>query len=138
MTPRSPSPRPRLYSNGQHLWLVTTLWAAAEGLPAQDLPVATLAKLPELDEVCWFSDAWGKRPTCRAIIDHARRIRDADLSYPIILGPNNELLDGMHRIAKAMLDGHATIRAVRLPAMPPPDESLRADDPRYEAPSPGA
>ena len=55
----------------------------------------------------------------------------ADLSYPIILGPTGNVLDGVHRVAKAMLAGQTTVRAVRLPAMPPPDEQIAPDDPRY-------
>ena len=94
----------------------------------------------ELDEVTWFSDVWGRRPTCRAVIEHCQRIMAADLSYPVIFAPEGPphhgcILDGLHRIAKTMAEGRTTIRAVRLPAMPPPDEEIGPDDPRYEAPA---
>jgi hypothetical protein len=46
---------------------------------------------------------------------------DADLSDPVILGPDGRVMDGMHRIARAMLDGKTEISAVRFPDLPEPD-----------------
>jgi hypothetical protein len=40
------------------------------------------------------------------------------LSYPIILSPTGELLDGWHRFCKAFLMGIAELDAVQLPALP--------------------
>ena len=45
----------------------------------------------------------------------------ADLSYPVILGHDGRVLDGMHRIARALLGGVAEIRAVRFPHPLEPD-----------------
>lgn len=126
MTPDLPTRR--FFTDGRAIWFIDGFWAAAEGLPTEELPID---QVRELDEVCWFSDLWGKRPTCRAVIEHCQRMNAADLSYPIILGPTGNVLDGVHRVAKAMLAGQTTVRAVRLPAMPPPDEQIAPDDPRY-------
>jgi hypothetical protein len=49
--------------------------------------------------VSWIGG--GKRPTCREIARHARMIYETDLSYPIILSAEGDLMDGMHGIAKA-------------------------------------
>jgi hypothetical protein len=128
-----PDGTPRVLSDGRRIWHVTTLWAAARGLEPCPVP---LSAIRELDEVCWFSDAWGKKPTCRAVAEHCRRVMDADLSMPVILGPLTDnpqaALDGMHRIVRALLDGRGTIDAVILPAMPAPDEVLTPTDPRFE------
>jgi len=129
MTPNPP--HRRFYSDGRGIWYIDRFWKLAEGLPTEDLVVE---KVPVLDEVCWFSERWGKRPTCRAVIEHCQRILAADMSYPVILAPNGDVLDGVHRIAKAMAHGQTTVKAVRLSQMPPPDEMLSPDDPRYEAP----
>jgi len=43
------------------------------------------------------------------------------LSTPIILNPDGRVLDGNHRVAKAMLERHRTIKAVRIIEMPEPD-----------------
>lgn len=133
MTPDEP-PR-RFFTDGRAIWYIDHIWTAAAGLPTEDL---SIDQVRELDRVCWFSEAWGKRPTCRAVIEHCQRMMDADMSYPVILGPTGEVLDGVHRIAKAMLAGQETVRAVRLPAMPQADEQLSPDDPRYEAHDPEA
>ena len=42
---------------------------------------------------------------------------DADLSFPVILAPT----DGMHRIARAMLEGRKQVSAVRFLTLPEPD-----------------
>lgn len=34
-----------------------------------------------------------------------RLIHDVDLSFPIILGPDGRVMDGMHRIARAVMEG---------------------------------
>ena len=38
----------------------------------------------------------------------------------------------MHRIGKAALAGASTVTAIRLHEMPPPDDHIRPEDPRYE------
>ena len=60
-------------------------------------------------------------PTCRAVADHARLIFETDLRYPIILGADGRVMDGMHRVARAYLEGRATVLAVRLEVDPEPD-----------------
>lgn len=131
----TPAPKRRFYSDGRGIWYIDRLWTLAAGLPEEELPID---QVRQLDEVTWFSERWGVRPTCRLVIEHCKRILDADLSYPVILDPRGYVLDGVHRIGKAMLAGQSTVRAVRIRIMPPPDETLRPDDPRYESPSPDA
>jgi len=47
------------------------------------------------------------------------RLYEADLSFPINLSPDGEVLDGHHRICKAFLQDMDEIDAVRLTSMPP-------------------
>lgn len=104
-------------SDGGHLiWDVDRLVELSADLPRRDVP---LEAIRELDEVYWFGD--DTRPTCRAVADHARLIQEADLSYPIILSADGRVMDGMHRVARAYLDGHSTIRAVQFDEDPAPD-----------------
>ena len=42
-----------------------------------------------------------------------------DFRFPIILSPSGVVLDGMHRLCKAFLQGIEEIDAVQLPVMPP-------------------
>lgn len=97
-------------SDGDYTWRVSTLWKLVEG---QEPKKVKLKSLPKFDARVWansirhVSTAW--------ILDHARRINEADLSYPIILSPLGEVMDGCHRIEKARRDGLEEIDAVTLP-----------------------
>jgi hypothetical protein len=51
-----------------------------------------------------------------------KRIMKADLNYPIILDEDGEIIDGRHRVIKALYLGHKTIKAVRFDTNPEPDE----------------
>jgi hypothetical protein len=44
-----------------------------------------------------------------------------DLSWPILLSHDGTVMDGMHRVARALIDGAATIRAVRFTSVIEPD-----------------
>jgi hypothetical protein len=52
-----------------------------------------------------------------------RMVDEADLRYPIIVDPGGGVMDGMHRVAKALLLGHSSIAAKRLPFLPTPDHT---------------
>lgn len=114
----------RLTPAGRLVWVVERLWVLSRDLPAREVPLAQIA---ELDQDCWFGPT--SPPTCRAVADHARRIVDADLRYPILLASDGGLMDGGHRVAKAYLLGHATISAVQFAIDPEPDYILDPDAP---------
>lgn len=102
----------------QRIWYVEKLWALGETLPITEV---TISEIEGVDQVTWFHEG-GPQPTCREITKHCRRILDADLSYPILLREDYRVLDGMHRIAKCLLEGRETIEAKILEPMPEPDE----------------
>lgn len=79
-----------------------------------------LSAIRELDEPFWFGGG-NEAATCRAVAEHARLIAETDLEYPIILGADGRVMDGMHRVAKAYLEGRAVIAAVQLAIDPAPD-----------------
>lgn len=49
----------------------------------------------------------------RDFIAHMKLVIDADLKYPILLNENGAIIDGKHRLAKAVLNGHKTIKTRR-------------------------
>lgn len=49
-----------------------------------------------------------------------QRVEEADLSYSIIYSDDHGIVDGWHRVAKAMMLGHETIAGRYLPAYPKP------------------
>ncbi len=66
----------------------------------------------------------------------ARRIWDADLQYPVILSAEGWLMDGSHRIIKAVALGLPTIKAVRFATNPEPDHIKTLAE--MNSPSPSA
>lgn len=91
------------------------LWEMAKGLPVRKV---RLAEIKGFDDVHWFGGPRSILPTCRAVAEHARDIYEADLSYPIIISPTGEVLDGWHRICKAFIQGVEELDAVQLAEMP--------------------
>jgi len=100
----------------RRVWDVERIWKLAETLPVVEVE---LENIRGLDEVTWFSEE--KLPTLRNVVGHCQRILDCDDSYPVILTEDNCVFDGMHRIAKHLLEGKKTIRAVKFEKNPPPD-----------------
>jgi hypothetical protein len=97
-------------------WDVDRLVKLTAGCPVHEVP---LSEIRELDEAFWFGDGTGA--TCRAVAEHARLIAATDLRYPIILSSEGRVMDGMHRVAKAWLEGHPSVKAVRFTSNPEPD-----------------
>lgn len=89
---------------------------------ARELPIIRIDpdRIAELDEIYWFDDEH-QRPTCRTVIMHAELIREVDLAYPVILGADGRVMDGMHRVAKAVLEHIPQIDARRFECDPEPD-----------------
>lgn len=102
---------------GLKAWDVDRLVALSRDLPRFRIELAAIF---ELDEAYWFSGG-ASEATCRAVIEHARFIEEADLSFPIILSSDGRVLDGMHRVGKALLAGQVDIEAVRFIKDPEPD-----------------
>ena len=90
-------------------------------LPVKDVDVDSIW---EVDSVYWFNDG-DEVPTVRSIVDHMRLVNQVDTSYPIILGSNGCVMDGMHRVVRALLEGHRTMRAVQFEVDPEPDHRNR-------------
>lgn len=92
-------------------WQVTDLWELASELPVREMkPV----DLPEFDKLMdnqagnvWWSRARGVRGVF-SMWDfriHCERVLKTDLNYPIILNPHGGLMDGVHRVMKALILG---------------------------------
>ena len=98
-------------------WDVVALIEKASNLTPIEIRLSNIA---ELDEQHWFN-LESNSPTCRRVAEHARLIEEADLSYPIIVDHEYRVLDGMHRVCKALNQNVETILAYRLDGLPAPD-----------------
>ncbi len=103
-------------ADGLQAWDVDRLIDLSARLPIEAVSVTDLR---DVDRNYWFSH--GHEPSVRAVVEHLRLVNEADLSYPIIIDPEGGVMDGMHRVAKALLAGHPTVSARRLLELPPPD-----------------
>jgi hypothetical protein len=114
---------------GLDAWDVDRLIRLAAELPVVDVP---LDAIWELDTAYWWEPGDGPS-TVRQVVDHMRLVRDVDPDYPVILGSDGRVMDGMHRIARALLEGRTTIRAVRFTVHPEPDfRDCRPEDLPYD------
>jgi hypothetical protein len=98
-------------------WDVDRLVLLTRDFPRLHVP---LEAIREIDEPHWFSGG-AQDATCRAVMEHARLINEADLAFPIILASDGRVMDGMHRVLKAALEGRQSIEAVRFETDPEPD-----------------
>jgi hypothetical protein len=106
--------RPAL--DGLLAWDVRRLIRLSQTLPLIQWPIAQIA---EVDEDWWY--AYGTRPTVRSIAEHMQLAQAADLSYPILLCQDGRLMDGMHRVLKAISEGTEVLLARRFAETPEPD-----------------
>ena len=103
--------------DGLKAWDVDRLVALAKNLPREQI---LLSAIREIDEPYW-STGYEWFLTCRDVVEHARLIEEADLTFPVILSNDGRVMDGMHRVAKALLHGYTHIEAVRFASDPEPD-----------------
>ena len=96
---------------GLYAWDVDNLIEATKHLPVIEVA---------LEDIPTEKDIWPVA-NCKAFAGHMRLVLETDLDYPIILAPDNRVMDGLHRIIKAYFQGHASIKAIRFDTLPPPD-----------------
>ena len=104
------TPQNQMCSLGRHTWSVPRLFELARHLPVMEIPLDHLDVWYRYDEI-----------TLRDMVMHLRAVQAADLTTPIILDEDGQLMDGRHRLMKAMLLGLPTILAVRFDENPAPD-----------------
>ena len=103
------NPKEQMCSIGRHCWSVPRLFELSRLLPVMDVPLNHLS--------LWYTY---EKLTLREMVMHLRAVNVADLSLPIILDEDGELMDGRHRLMRAMLEGAETIKAVRFDENPMP------------------
>lgn len=107
----------RQSNQGLMAWDVERLIALSATL---DIREVRIDELPEIDELYWYS-LGGATPTCRNIAEHAQLINEADLKYPILLDVEGRVMDGMHRVCKALHLNLDVIKAKQFTEFVTPD-----------------
>ncbi len=107
----------RTSPEGLLAWDVRRLIRIASELPVRQIKVASI---DEINEDHWYAHG-ATKPTCKSIVEHCSLIQSAELSYPIILDSRGRVMDGMHRVCKAFMEGRTHVLAVQFPHDPEPD-----------------
>tara|TARA_R110000772_G_scaffold125124_2_gene231799 strand:- start:359 stop:700 length:342 start_codon:yes stop_codon:yes gene_type:complete len=66
--------------------------------------------------------------TLTDFIKHVKNVNEVTFEYPIILSPDNFILDGKHRVAKAIIENKKYIKAVRFKKMPDCKEYITTNE----------
>ena len=100
---------------------VTAIAKFAESLPSKKIPTATLN--PQVHTFMWKypENEDGEEISIQDVLDdpekyheHYDRMLKADTIYPIIMAPNNEIIDGNHRLGKTIIDKSDYISVKRI------------------------
>ena len=100
------------FRDGGQIWKITSLiyHAKNQDLEVFELPLCGI----NLATTVWeIGDL-----RIKDFVKHWKRANSADLDYPIILDDDGFIMDGWHRVAKALFLGLATIKAVRFDRTP--------------------
>lgn len=104
-------PHKQMCQLGRNSWSVARLFELARELPVMDIPLDHLNIYYVYEKL-----------TLREMAAHMMAVNAADLSKPIILDEDGEVMDGRHRILKAIMTDAKTIKAVRFDVNPSPCE----------------
>ena len=99
------------FHDGKKKWFVSRLIDKSKDLEVKEMAMDSLnisRLIPHME-------------TMHDFVAHMRKVLDSDTEYPIILDDEGFVMDGRHRIAKAMLQGCDTIKYVRFEETPAPD-----------------
>jgi hypothetical protein len=100
------------FTSGKKVWFVANLIDRSKDLVPFDLPLAAIYA---------GSEVWESVSSAYGLAKQMRRVLDVETSHPIILDQEGFIMDGWHRVARALIDGKSTIKAVRFTETPPHD-----------------
>jgi len=98
---------------GKCQWSVARLITLTSGMDVMDVPLKHLNVYNTYEKI-----------TLREMVTHINAVNNACLDYPIIMDEDGEIMDGRHRIMKAMINGNESIKAVRFDINPEPCKIL--------------
>ena len=105
------SPKEQTVRIGKKFWRVPRLWALSVDLPVLEIPLQHLTV-----------DYYYKNLSLRQLVMHMKvATAESPQDFPIILDENGIVMDGRHRILKALWENAHTIKAVRFSRNPEPD-----------------
>ena len=100
------------FTDGDKVYLATSLIEQSKNLPVFDAPLST---------IYLGSEVFTAITNVYDLANHMKRVQETSLEHPIIMDERGFIMDGWHRVAKALLEGRSTIKAVRFEQTPAPD-----------------
>ena len=100
------------FQDGDNVWYVTNLIDRAKDLVPFDIPLSGIYSGVEV---------WSPVSSAYDLAKQMRRVLDVNTEYPVILDEKGFIMDGWHRVTRALIDGKPTIKAVRFDKTPAPD-----------------
>ena len=97
------------YITPQGYWLVESLLKVAD------------KEIEMVDVEQYANRGWFNIRTVSELVSHTGRIDNVMLRIPVLLSPDGDVIDGRHRVAKAIMLGYKQIPARRIAKMPEPD-----------------
>ena len=107
----------RKTGSGLDAWDVRRLIELSKDFPVKKIDPRTLE---DIHKPHWYLEE-DAVPSPASIVDHFRLIQECDLAFPIILDAQGRVMDGMHRVCKALLEDIKEIDAVQFTTDPDPD-----------------
>ena len=104
------------YTDGGKVWTVANLIERSKDLPVFELPIQT---------IYIGAHIWSPIRSAKSLAKHMKRVMSASPDHPIILDEDGFIMDGWHRVTKALIDGVATVKAVRFDENPPHDYEVK-------------
>ena len=98
---------------GKHEWSVVRLMQLTKDFPVMEIPLIHM----NLD--CIYVNL-----NLRYFVMHMNAVLKTDMQYPIILDEDGIIMDGRHRVMRALMEGHKRIKAVRFEENPSPCKYL--------------
>ncbi len=99
------------------IWDVDRLITMSEKIETTKLH---LDQIKSIDENYWFQND-DDIPSVREIVGHLNLMEKSDLSYPILITKDGRVIDGMHRVLKALIQKEKHIKAKVFNELPEPD-----------------
>ena len=108
--------------NGKQVyrWDVRTLWNSSTKFPIESCPIESITSI----DVLMWKTRKNQKFCVEELAHHLRKFLKVDTSFPILLFSDGSLIDGAHRIARAMSNGEETVKVRRFTRenMPPCDD----------------
>ena len=100
----------QIFSTSNREFSVDKLFELADLLPTEE--DETVKYKPQLMDFVWSNeDDEEIRPVdIKPGDEHWKRMMESDLSYPILISPDGDIMDGYHRLLKAILAGRNKIK----------------------------